>query len=80
MDSRIFDIVTAKLATKKLSSEIELERIINNNSDSPTEESIEKIMCKISELVDITSQQQLWTNLLKQTQQRPEEANNNKNK
>jgi len=80
MDSRIFDIVTAKLATKKLASEIELERVINDNSDSSTKEITKKIMCKISELVTITSEQQLWLNLLKQTQQRPEEANNNTNK
>jgi len=80
MDSRIFDIVTAKLATKKLEAEIELERVINDNSDSSTEDIIEKIMCNISKLVKITSEQQLWLNLLKQTQQRPEEANNNKNK
>ena len=80
MDSRIFDIVTATLGTKKLAAEMELETIINGDPNSSVGEITEKIMCKVSELVDITSQQQLWVNLLKQTQQRPEEANNNKNK
>jgi hypothetical protein len=80
MDSRIFDIVTATLATKKLTAEMELETVINGDPNSSVEEITQKIMCKVSELVDITSQQQLWVNLLKQTQQRPEEANNNKKK
>lgn len=80
MDSRIFDIVSAKLATRKLQAEIDLEKIINDSSEGSSEEISTRIINSLDKMVGHTSAHQLWTNLLKQTQERPEEANNNKTK
>lgn len=69
MDKRILDVVSTKYLTRKISAEIELEKLLNSNLESSVEIVSEDIMNKVKELKDIASQMQTWENILSQLQQ-----------
>lgn len=69
MDKRILDVVSTKYLTRKISIEIELEKLLNSNLESSVEIVSEDIMNKVKELKDIASQMQTWENILSQLQQ-----------
>ncbi len=69
MDKRILDVVSTKYLTRKISAEIELEKLLNSNLGSSVEIVSEDIMNKVKELKDIASQMQTWENILSQLQQ-----------
>lgn len=69
MDKRILDVVSTKYLTRKISVEIELEKLLNSNLGSSVEIVSEDIMNKVKELKDIASQMQTWENILSQLQQ-----------
>jgi len=76
MDRRILDLISTKFLTKKLSTEVELENLINNNvKDSPTVVS-DEIMLKVRELREISSDMTTWENIV--TQLTKSKENNNK--
>jgi diacylglycerol kinase len=69
MDKRILDVVSTKYLTRKISIEIELEKLLNSNLESSVEIVSEDIMNKVKELKDIASQMQTWESILSQLQQ-----------
>lgn len=69
MDKRILDVVSTKYLTRKISVEIELEKLLNSNLESSVEIVSEDIMNKVKELKDIASQMQTWESILSQLQQ-----------
>ena len=69
MGKRILDVVSTKYLTRKISAEIELEKLLNSNLGSSVEIVSEDIMNKVKELKDIASQMQTWENILSQLQQ-----------
>ena len=76
MDRRVLDLISTKFLTKKLSTEVELENLINNNvKDSPTVVS-DEIMLKVRELKEISSDMTTWENIV--TQLTKSKENNNK--
>jgi hypothetical protein len=76
MDRRVLDLISTKFLTKKLSTEVELENLINNNlKDSLTVVS-DEIMLKVRELREISSDISTWENIV--TQLTKSKENNNK--
>jgi hypothetical protein len=76
MDKRVLDVVSTKFLTKKITVEIELEKLLNSNQES-VEDLSNKIISKVEELRGVASDMQTWESILSQIQQ-AEEGDNKK--
>ena len=78
MDRRVLDLISTKFLTKKLSTEVELENLINNNLKDSLAVVSDEIMLKVRELREISSDISTWENIV--TQLTKSKENNNKKK
>jgi|688.fasta_scaffold05768_32 hypothetical protein len=76
MDRRVLDLISTKFLTKKLSTEVELENLINNNLKDSLAVVSDEIMLKVRELREISSDISTWENIV--TQLTKSKENNNK--
>ena len=76
MDRRVLDLISTKFLTKKLSTEVELENLINNNMKDSLAVVSDEIMLKVRELREISSDISTWENIV--TQLTKSKENNNK--
>ena len=66
MDRRVLDLISTKFLTKKLSTEVELENLINNNLKDSLAVVSDEIMLKVRELREISSDISTWENIVTQ--------------
>lgn len=77
MDVRMLDLVTTKYLSKKVSIEIELENLINNPpTNLSVDEISDKIMSKVFDIRNISSDIQTWEGIVSQITKKPEGENN----
>ena len=77
MDLRMLDLVTTKYLTKKVTAEMELESLINRPPSEKTVDQISnEIMCKVSDIRNISSDIQTWESIVAEITKSPETENN----
>lgn len=77
MDKRIIDIVSTKYITKRMVTELDLERLMNTPSqDLNTNDLTNEIMSKVNELRGLINDSQMWENIVLQFDKNGGENNN----
>jgi len=73
----MLDLVTTKYLTKKVTAEMELESLINRPPSEKTVDQISnEIMCKVSDIRNISSDIQTWESIVAEITKSPETENN----
>lgn len=77
MDKRIIDIVSTKYITKRMVTELDLERLMNTPSqDLNINDLTNEIMSKVNELRGLINDSQMWENIVLQFDKNGGENNN----